>query len=345
MRTRRCPVPAPAHLAMLVAALASLASCGKVRLDPLDDAPDGAVSADAAAPHDSGGGLVDARSPTDPADARAACVWTAFEPPARLFGIPDDDDWLGSVSDDGNTVVVDRYFSTLNDLFIARRAAINEPFGDAVAVDELNTPARDATGTLLAGGLEIYFSSDRAPTTSSGLWWASRATADGVFDTPVQIAELNAGGDLTEHALTPDGLAVYFTSTRAGSAFGGRNIWFAERPDRDQPFSAPRPLDELNSDANDRAPGISADGLEIFVSSERAGGSGALDLWRATRASLDKPFGPPESVVELNTSNDETYPRLSADGSVLYFNYDTNIAGNLNADVWEARRKCIAVAP
>jgi hypothetical protein len=306
------------------------------------------VSPDAAASPDAGAAPADARSPTDagvPPDARGPCVFTAFDPPTRLFGIDFDDDWLGSVSGDGQTLVVDRFQDTLNDLFIARRSSVNEPFGDAVPLDELNTAARESTATLLAGGLEIYFASDRDPTLSSGLWRASRQTADGVFDTPVPVDELNAGGDLDEQMVTPDGLAVYFSSTRPGSAFGGRNVWFAERASRDQPFSDPRPVDELNSNANDRAPGISADGLEIFFTSNRANGTGELDIWRATRASVDQPFGPPENVVELNTATDEIYPRLSPDGTILYFNYDTETAGGRNADVWEARRQCVPVAP
>lgn len=322
-----------------MAALASLASCGKIRLDPIAEIPDATVSGDAASTPDTGAAPADARPPRD---AQPPCVWTPFEPPTRLFGIPDDDDWLGSLSEDGKRLVFDRFSDTLNDLFITEREPSNTSFGPGVPLDELNTPARDATGTLLFGGLEIYFSSDRQPTPSSGLWWASRATADAVFDPPVQVEELNAGGNLDEHVLTPDGLSVYFTSTRAGSEFGSRNIWFAERASRDEPFSPPRPLDELNSDAIERAPGISADGLEIIFSSERAGGRGELDLWRATRASVDQPFGPPEPVVELNTINDEVYARLSADGSSLYFNYDTETNGDLNADVWEARRTCVA---
>lgn len=344
MGTRCCPRPATANLAMLVTALAGLASCGKVRLDPIEDVPDATVAADAAAPLDTGAAPADARPPMDagaPADARAACAWTAFGQPSPVFGIDVDDDWLGSVSEDGNTVVVDRFLATLNDLFIAGRSSATEPFGDAVALDELNTAARESTGTLLGGGLEIYFASDREPTLTSGLWRASRATADGVFDTPVQVEEINAGGSVDEHLVTLDGLGVYFSSTRAGSAFAGRNIWFAARPTPDAPFSDPRPLDELNSDTQDRAPGVSADGLEIFVTSNRTGGSGQLDLWRATRASVDQPFGPPENVVELNTANDEIYPRLSADGSILYFNYDTETNGGRNADVWEARRQCV----
>jgi Tol biopolymer transport system component len=192
---------------------------------------------------------------------------------------------------------------------------------------------------LLRGNLEIYFTSDREPDLSPGLWRASRASVDDVFEAPSPIKELNDGGDAHSPTLTADGLVIYFTSTRPGSV--GSAIWFATRPGLDAPFSAPERATELDSESDESAPGISADGLEIFFASERADGVGELDLWRATRTSLDQPFGPPENVFELNTPHDEVFPRLSADGSTLYFNYATETAGDLDADVWEARRECL----
>lgn len=332
-----CPRVATGNLVMLVGVLVGLASCGRVRLDPGDDTPDAIIPLDAEGSPDTGSTPVDAQGA---ADASGPCVWSAFGEPRRVFGIVGDDDWLGSVSEDGKTLIVDRYFlETQNDLFITRRSSVGNPFDTAVAVDELNSAAQDSTGVLVRGGLEIYFSSGREPTPFSGLWRASRATADGVFEVPTQVEELNVGGDASEQTLTPDGLIVYFTSARPGSS--SADIWFAVRSGPDALFSAPQLAAELNSDAVDRGPGISADGLEIFFSSERPGGAGELDLWRATRPSLDQPFGPPENVAELNTINDEVFPRLSGDGSTLYFNYDTETSGDLNADVWEARRECL----
>jgi hypothetical protein len=327
-----CPRFATGNLVMLV----GLASCGQVRLDPGDGTPDAIMPADAAGSPDTGSTPADAQGA---ADASGPCVWSAFGEPRRAFGVLGDDDWLGSVSEDGKTLIVDRFGETQNDLFITRRSSVSNPFDTAVAIDELNSAAQDSTGVLLRGELEIYFSSGREPTPFSGLWRASRETADGVFEPPSQVEELNAGGDASEQTLTPDGLMVYFTSARPGSA--SADIWFAVRSGPDALFSAPQLAAELNSDSADRGPGISADGLEIFFSSERPGGAGELDLWRATRRSLDQPFGPPENVAELNTINDEVFPRLSGDGSTLYFNYDTETGGDLDADVWEARRECL----
>lgn len=337
MTTHCCPRLVTANLTLLLVALVGLASCGRLRLEPVDDAPDATTPVDAVIAPDSGTLPGDARVPPD---ASGPCVWSAFGQPNRAFGIEGDDDWLGSVSEDGKTLIIDRYLANLNDLFIARRSSVDLPFGTAVAIDELNTAAQDSTGVLLRGGLEIYFSSGREPTPFSGVWRASRATADGVFGAATQVEELNAGGDASEQTLTSDGLLIYFTSARSGSS--SADVWFAERSGLNEPFSEPRLAAELNTDSTDRGPGISADGLEIFFSSDRPGGAGELDLWRATRPSRDQPFGPPENVAEVNTINDEVYPRLSADGSILYLNYDTETGGDLDADVWEARRQCLA---
>lgn len=314
--------------AWLLAVLVPVAACGEVKLERM-------VDASTPVPPD------DASTPVPP-DAGAACVWTAFGPPIRVFGIEGDDDWLGSVSADGKALVFDRYFeTTLNDIFVATRSSVDVPFGAAMPIDELNTPDVDATAALVAGGLEIYFASERMPTPFMGLWRAQRAAADGAFQAPTPVEEVNAGGDVGEPSLTPDGLVIYFDSTRSGAA-GGRDIWFAERPSPDAPFSPPQPVNALNTTASERAPGISADRLEIFFASNRPGGSGQLDIWHATRASVDEPFGPPRNVVELSSAADDVYPRLSADGSILYFNHDTALSGGRDADVWEARRQCIA---
>jgi hypothetical protein len=317
--------------ALIGVTLVGVASCGRATLS---DDTDAMVSGDAQAPSDTGVVGGDAQGSSD---ANGPCFWTAFDPPERVFGVAVDDDWLGSVSAEGTALIFDRFEDTLNNLYIATRASVDQPFGDAVPISELNTAAREYGGTLMPGGLELYFVSDRDPTPFTGLWRATRATPDGLFDVVAPVAELHVGGDVLDASVTPDGLAVYFSSARAG----GRDLWFAERLARDVPFSEPQPLSEINTGSPEQSPGISADRLELFFVSDRLGGAGELDVWRATRVRVDQPFGRAENVGELNTGNDDVSPSLSADGSILYFNRDTETNGGLDADVWEARRQCV----
>ncbi len=66
-------------------------------------------------------------------------------------------------------------------------------------------------------------------------------------------------------------------------------------------------------------PVLSADGLTMIFSSNRPGGSGGKDLWKATRSSDQKPFGPAVNLgSRINTPGDEMFPTLLAD-TVLYF--------------------------
>jgi len=66
-------------------------------------------------------------------------------------------------------------------------------------------------------------------------------------------------------------------------------------------------------------PAMAANGLTMIFSSNRPGGSGGRDLWKTTRPSERKPFGPAENLgVVINTPGDEMFPSLFTD-SVLYF--------------------------
>ncbi len=75
---------------------------------------------------------------------------------------------------------------------------------------------------------------------------------------------------------------------------------------------------------------ISADGLEMYISSERSGGLGYFDMWRSTRENADNPWGPLVNVQEINSRYNEAFPSLSADGLTLYFSdyYYLNDAGD-----------------
>ncbi|MBC8473028.1 MAG: PD40 domain-containing protein [Planctomycetes bacterium] len=90
---------------------------------------------------------------------------------------------------------------------------------------------------------------------------------------------------------------------------------------------------------------FSADGLEIYISSERSGGLGYIDMWRSTRENADNPWGLLVNVQEINSRYNEAFPCLSADGLTLYFSdwYNWNAAGDRpggvgNHDLWMCTR-------
>ena len=64
---------------------------------------------------------------------------------------------------------------------------------------------------------------------------------------------------------------------------------------------------------------VSADELELYFNSNRAGGLGYQDIWVSTRQSIDDPWGPPANLQTVNSPYQEGFPCISRDGLTLYF--------------------------
>src|SRR5215469_13125266 len=65
----------------------------------------------------------------------------------------------------------------------------------------------------------------------------------------------------------------------------------------------------VNSDSNDQHPAISADGLSLYISSDRPGGYGDFDLYVSHRASADDPWDQPQNLgAVVNSLANESVP-------------------------------------
>jgi predicted secreted protein len=97
----------------------------------------------------------------------------------------------------------------------------------------------------------------------------------------------------------------------------------------------------VNSSFTDATPCISADGLNLYFTSNRPGGRGSLDLWMATFNSLDQSWSEPVNLgMPVNTSAYEGFPSISTDGLSLYF--ASNQPGSLGgSDIWMTTRSTI----
>jgi len=125
---------------------------------------------------------------------------------------------------------------------------------------------------------------------------------------------------------------IYFTSQLRRDGPGDFDIYVStQREDADDrgfvgTFGPPVLVPELSSPRRDTRTAIRRDGLEMFVSSNRAGsvpdksGQPSLDLWVSTRASTRDPWSTPANLGStVNTSAADSGPALSCDGTTLYF--------------------------
>ncbi|HJV60698.1 MAG TPA: hypothetical protein VJ743_07110 [Albitalea sp.] len=139
---------------------------------------------------------------------------------------------------------------------------------------------------------------------------------------------------------TPDGRQLYFISTRTtdGIAKRGLDIWrVARRPDG--AWSTPERLPEpVNSPGNEWFPRQSPDGW-LYLGSDRAGGAGKTDIWRAREAS------PGQWRVEnlgpaINGQGHEYEAALSPDGEQMIVMTDEGLFRSRRAaSGWRAREK------
>ncbi len=74
----------------------------------------------------------------------------------------------------------------------------------------------------------------------------------------------------------------------------------------------------VNSELLEGDPQLSADGLTLSFSSNRAGGAGGFDLYVATRGLPSGPFEPPVPQTALNTEFDDTSLSWIEDGSAVF---------------------------
>ena len=95
----------------------------------------------------------------------------------------------------------------------------------------------------------------------------------------------------------------------------------------------------INTGFNDQHPAISKDGLSLYFTSNRPGGSGGDDLWVSQRASANDPWGPPQNLgANINTGSVEFAPAFSRDGHVLFFHSDRP-GGFGGVDIWASYRE------
>jgi hypothetical protein len=157
------------------------------------------------------------------------------------------------------------------------------------------------------------------------------------WSAPALVPSVNSTSADSSPKLTFDGLTLYFSSGRASS--GGYQLWRATRTAPFGTFGSPTAVSELNAGTNviDEQACPRIDHLEIFFVSNRPGGVGSYDIWRATRASTSVPFNTPVPVTEINATGDDGSPSLTGDGLRIYFG-SSRPGGVGSYDIWTATR-------
>ena len=235
----------------------------------------------------------------------------------------------------------DQILARYNNTYRLTRIGGADEFGEPEFFDLGKGISQSFNGELSfsTDGNKVYFHSLRA--TNQG--YLQNPPSDDFLD--IYVADIVAGvpgparnlgppvnsvypdGEL---ALHPDGVTLYFASTRPGGA-GSTDIWTS--PFDGVAWSDPINLGSpINSLAEELQPAFTADGDTMYFTSGRNPFIG-LAIYRSVRSGST--WGAPELVIRGRVGE----PSLTADGLLLYFVHVLSDAdGNYDADVWYCRR-------
>jgi hypothetical protein len=262
-----------------------------------------------------------------------------WQPPVKLGDVLNtaEQDYEPRLSWDGLTLYFVRGKAGENaDIYCAKRTPTGwtepRPLVDVNSgYDELGPePSPD--------GQSLYFYSDR-PGGQGGydLWVAHRGVSG--WQPPINLgpavnSEFNDYGP----ALTPDGATLYFASNRPRPGDTDEpqpDAWPATvredlfhrtydlywAPLTAAGAGAAEALDTLNTPHNEGAPCVSPAGDFVYFASDRPGGEGGFDLYRARRL-RGKHEMPTDLGPSVNTAANELDPGLTHLGYALYFSSD-----------------------
>jgi len=176
--------------------------------------------------------------------------------------------------------------SGLHDIRVASRPSTLATFSASAPLAGINSSSNDASQWLSENDTLVYFFSDRPGGRGQSDIYVGSLGSTGVTNVR-DLAELNTTVNDTDPILTPDGLTIFFSSSRADAgASGGNDIWTAQRSTSSDGFGTPRIVVELNSPSSDAVTWVSPDGCTVYIQSDREatpGGRVGYDLYQATR--------------------------------------------------------------
>jgi len=199
------------------------------------------------------------------------------------------------------------------DIFIAKR--INDTlWSEPEGINELNTNTHDAAVSLNYDATELFMYRNRGE--GKGDLYLSELIGS-QWTKPVLQLKLNSPEWDGSACFIPNEDKIIFASERKGG-FGGKDLYSAERLKENMWTNITNLGPEINSKYDEDAPFVTSDGRILFFSSNNKNSLGGYDVFRCDFLNGDwqTPYnlGPP-----INTTNDDNYFTVRADGKVAYY--------------------------
>ena len=145
--------------------------------------------------------------------------------------------------------------------------------------------------------------------------------------------------EINEGSLTfsPDGNTIVFAKGNSSDKRGRNNISLFISTKKNGNWSTPVLMPINSPDAWDTSPAFSRDGKTLYFASDRPGGSGGSDIYRAALNDRGRWGGVTNMGAAINTGEDDVFPYISPDNK-LYFASDGHVGFGM-LDIFVAVRK------
>ncbi|WBO85810.1 OmpA family protein [Hymenobacter yonginensis] len=148
------------------------------------------------------------------------------------------------------------------------------------------------------------------------IMYAEKSGAD--WTEPKKLNDnINSKAFESDAYITPDGRTIYF-STGKYSEDGTLDIYYATRQQGGD-WGTAKPVAGINTKYDDDSPYLSKDGRTLYFASRGHNTMGGYDIFKSEYDSVGNKWGRPENMgYPVNTPDDDTYYRLSPNGSYAY---------------------------
>jgi len=170
-----------------------------------------------------------------------------------------------------------------HDLWMRTRLSIDDPWGPPVNMGAtVNSSNAEVAPIVSQDGQILIFTSNRSGGRGDyDLWMSTRSDVESDWYAPVNLGSVvNSTAYDGETWLSPDGLTLFFSSSRPGG-FGSYDLWLTTRQSRYTAWSPPVNLGPaVNSSSGEGAPFFSPDMKTFYFTSDRPGGIGGWDMYK-----------------------------------------------------------------
>lgn len=227
--------------------------------------------------------------------------------------------YLGSLGESARPERKKRAEALVSQAKTAVRLAANPvPFRASPLAGGVNTSENlEYFPSLSADGQSLIFT--RRVAKQNEDFYRSDLGADGSWKEAVPLSGVNTEFNEGAQSITADGKYLVFTICEQAVNRGSCDLYFSRQVEGGGWTPARSLGKNINTEADESQPSISADGRLIFFSSNRPGGVGGKDLY-VSGLLPDGEWSVPSNLGStVNTAGNEHYPFWAADGKTLYF--------------------------